>query len=115
MTTSKYLDQFNPAKPTFNSFFRSTLPKPRLSQTILQPAPRRYNHFIAVSMASDMGNTDDVLVQYVVMRRDLIDSWPMGSVITQGCHASVAAVWMNREDHYTTKYCGDDNLDKMHK
>ncbi|KAJ8628904.1 hypothetical protein MRB53_022227 [Persea americana] len=31
----------------------------------------------------------DVLVQYVVLRRDLIDTWPLGSVVTQGCHASV--------------------------
>ena len=35
---------------------------------------------------------DDVVVQYVVLRRDLIDSWPLGSVVTQGCHASVAAI-----------------------
>lgn len=66
-------------------------------------------------MASDVGNSEDILVQYVVMRRDLIETWPMGSVITQGCHAAVAAVWMHREDPHTCKYCGDDNLDKMHK
>ncbi|KAH9297611.1 hypothetical protein KI387_029293, partial [Taxus chinensis] len=70
---------------------------------------------MAASMASDVGNPEDVLVQYVVMRRDLIDIWPMGSVITQGCHAAVAAVWTHREDPFTINYCGGDNLDKMHK
>ncbi|KAJ8628920.1 hypothetical protein MRB53_022243 [Persea americana] len=43
----------------------------------------------------------DALVQYVVLRRDLIDTWPLGSVVTQGCHASVAAFWSNRDDPLT--------------
>ncbi|KAK1259647.1 hypothetical protein QJS04_geneDACA021789 [Acorus gramineus] len=35
---------------------------------------------------------EEVVVQYVVLRRDLIDSWPFESVVTQGCHASVITV-----------------------
>ncbi|KAM2138459.1 hypothetical protein ACFX1Q_010506 [Malus domestica] len=35
-------------------------------------------------------DTTDVLVQYVVLRRDLIDTWPTSSVVTQGCHASAS-------------------------
>eukprot|EP00268_Persea_americana_P003818 TRINITY_DN11168_c0_g2_i1.p1 TRINITY_DN11168_c0_g2~~TRINITY_DN11168_c0_g2_i1.p1 ORF type:complete len:206 (-),score=28.35 TRINITY_DN11168_c0_g2_i1:370-987(-) len=57
----------------------------------------------------------DVLVQYVVLRRDLIDTWPLGSVVTQGCHASVAAIWSNRDDPLTLGYCSDRNLNSMHK
>ncbi|CAL9080001.1 uncharacterized protein LOC103982556 [Musa acuminata AAA Group] len=57
----------------------------------------------------------DVVVQYVVLRRDLIDSWPLGSVVTQGCHASVAAVWNYRHHPDVLAYCSDDNLDSMHK
>ncbi|MQL92960.1 hypothetical protein Taro_025594 [Colocasia esculenta] len=57
----------------------------------------------------------DVLVQYVVLRRDLIDSWPLGSVVTQGCHAAVAAVWAHREHPHTASYCSDSNIDSMHK
>ncbi|KAK1259251.1 hypothetical protein QJS04_geneDACA017985 [Acorus gramineus] len=38
------------------------------------------------------GEAEEVVVQYVVLRRDLIDSWPFRSVVIQGCHASVAAV-----------------------
>ncbi|GMH11770.1 hypothetical protein Nepgr_013611 [Nepenthes gracilis] len=58
---------------------------------------------------------DDVLIQYVVLRRDLIDTWPLGSVVTQGCHASVSAVWSNKDDPSTIQYCNPDNLDSMHK
>ncbi|CAN6240798.1 unnamed protein product [Urochloa humidicola] len=57
----------------------------------------------------------DVLVQYVVLRRDLVDAWPMGSVVTQGCHAAVAAVWEHRDHPDTAAYCGPDNLNRMHK
>ncbi|KAF5753868.1 putative peptidyl-tRNA hydrolase, PTH2, peptidyl-tRNA hydrolase II domain superfamily [Helianthus annuus] len=59
--------------------------------------------------------TSDVLVQYVVLRRDLIDTWPLGSVVTQGCHASVAAIWSHKEDPHIIDYCSPDNLDSMHK
>uniref|UniRef100_A0A7N0V4P7 peptidyl-tRNA hydrolase n=1 Tax=Kalanchoe fedtschenkoi TaxID=63787 RepID=A0A7N0V4P7_KALFE len=57
----------------------------------------------------------DVLVQYVVLRRDLIDSWPLGSVVTQGCHASVCAIWMSKDDAHTAEYCSASNIDSMHK
>lgn len=57
----------------------------------------------------------DVLVQYVVLRRDLIDTWPLGSVVTQGCHAAVSAVWSNKDDPFTIDYCSPDKLDSMHK
>lgn len=60
-------------------------------------------------------NNDDVLVQYVVLRRDLIDTWPMGSVVTQGCHASVCAIWSHKDDPHTIQYCSPQNIDSMHK
>ncbi|KAL5214274.1 hypothetical protein ABZP36_003426 [Zizania latifolia] len=58
---------------------------------------------------------EDVVVQYVVLRRDLADAWPLGSVVAQGCHAAVAAVWAHRDHPDTAAYCGPDNLDRMHK
>ena len=58
---------------------------------------------------------DDVVVQYVVLRRDLIDSWPLGSVVTQGCHASVAAIWSFKDDPVTLQYCDPQHIDSMHK
>ncbi|KAL1300876.1 putative peptidyl-tRNA hydrolase PTRHD1 isoform X3 [Arachis ipaensis] len=57
----------------------------------------------------------DVVVQYVVLRRDLIDTWPLGSVVTQGCHASVSAVWSNKDDPLTIDYCSPEKIDSMHK
>ncbi|KAG5403027.1 hypothetical protein IGI04_009146 [Brassica rapa subsp. trilocularis] len=59
--------------------------------------------------------SDDVVVQYVVLRRDLIDSWPLGSVVTQGCHASVAAIWSFKDDPVTLRYCDPQHIDSMHK
>ncbi|CAK9136776.1 unnamed protein product, partial [Ilex paraguariensis] len=57
----------------------------------------------------------DTVVQYVVLRRDLIDTWPLGSVVTQGCHASVAAICSHKDDLLTQDYCSPSNLDSMHK
>ncbi|KAL2611762.1 hypothetical protein R1flu_023454 [Riccia fluitans] len=60
---------------------------------------------------------DDVLVQYIVIRKDLVleQNWPLGSVISQGCHAAVAAIWLHKDDPETGLYCGPENLDHMHK
>lgn len=60
-------------------------------------------------------NPVDVVVQYVVLRRDLIDSWPLGSVVTQGCHASVAAIWSFKDDPFTHQYCDPQHIGSMHK
>eukprot|EP00166_Cyanidium_caldarium_P003808 ctg_3712.g435 len=45
-------------------------------------------------------NAADPLVQYVVVRRDLLQApyrWPVGALITQGVHAAVSAVWKFRD------------------
>ena len=62
-----------------------------------------------------MSSTSSQLVQYVVVRGDLLRllSWPTGAVIAQACHASTAALWMYRDDSNTLQYTGD--LDNMHK
>lgn len=71
----------------------------------------------AADDAKDTGtsNESDTMIQYVVLRRDLIDTWPLGSVVTQGCHASVAAIWLHKDDPFTVHYCAPSNLDSMHK
>ncbi|CAI5484592.1 unnamed protein product, partial [Closterium sp. Yama58-4] len=65
--------------------------------------------------AGGAGEEEDPLVQHVVIRRDLIEAlqWPLGSVITQGCHASVAVLWQHRHHPNVLKYCGQ--LDSMRK
>lgn len=56
---------------------------------------------------------DDPTVQYIVVRRDLMSTWPTGSLMAQAVHASVAAIWESRNDTATSAYCslpgnGDD-------
>ncbi|XP_066533725.1 putative peptidyl-tRNA hydrolase PTRHD1 [Hoplias malabaricus] len=55
------------------------------------------------------------LVQYVVVRSDLIHSlsWPLGAVITQACHAATAVIHLHYSDPDTQLYLSD--LDNMHK
>ncbi|XP_036406524.1 putative peptidyl-tRNA hydrolase PTRHD1 [Megalops cyprinoides] len=55
------------------------------------------------------------LVQYVVVRSDLVHSlaWPLGAVITQACHAATAAIHLNYNDPDTQEYLAE--LDSMHK
>ena len=62
-----------------------------------------------------MSSTSSQLVQYVVVRGDLLRllSWPIGAVVAQACHASTAALWMHRDDSNTLQYTSD--LDNMHK
>jgi hypothetical protein len=68
---------------------------------------------VATAVGEEGGKeAGDVLVQYVVLRRDLADAWPLGSVVVQGFHA---AVWVHRDHQDTASYCGPDNLDRMHK
>lgn len=45
------------------------------------------------------------MVQYVVVRRDLCDEWPRGSMVAQAVHASIAAVWKTRTHESTISYC----------
>ncbi|XP_008781800.1 putative peptidyl-tRNA hydrolase PTRHD1 [Phoenix dactylifera] len=61
------------------------------------------------------GEQGDAIVQYVVLRRDLVDTWPLGSIVSQGCHASVAAIWSHRDHPDTAAYCSESNIDSMHK
>ncbi|GJN01833.1 hypothetical protein PR202_ga19134 [Eleusine coracana subsp. coracana] len=82
--------------------------------------PRAQTRLPAAAAATGIGEEGgkepgDVLVQYVVLRRDLADAWPLGSVVAQGCHAAIAAVWAHRDHPDTAAYCGPDNLDRMHK
>jgi len=39
----------------------------------------------------------------------------LGSIVAQACHASVAALWLSKEDDTTAQYCAPDALDHMHK
>jgi peptidyl-tRNA hydrolase len=61
------------------------------------------------------GDSARVLVQYVIVRGDLMSSlkWPMGAVIAQACHAVSAVNKMFWDDVETQEYLSD--IDRMHK
>ncbi|KAF4092214.1 hypothetical protein AMELA_G00018200 [Ameiurus melas] len=65
--------------------------------------------------APSSGAASKRLVQYVVVRSDLIHAlaWPLGAVITQACHAATAVIHLNYNDPDTQEYLSD--LDNMHK
>ncbi|KAI3727964.1 hypothetical protein L6452_16588 [Arctium lappa] len=113
----RFITQFTSFKTHSTASYKSKLPP-----SFLHPHIRRHSSTMASSSdAAEVpatGNSEtasDVLVQYVVLRRDLIDTWPLGSVVTQGCHASVAAIWSHKDDPHTIDYCSPINLDSMHK
>ena len=60
---------------------------------------------------------DDGLVQFVVVRRDLLKTmeWPVGSVMSQACHACLAVTWENKDDPDVIAYLAPENIDSMHK
>lgn len=53
----------------------------------------------------------DTIVQYIVLRKDL--KWSQGALISQACHASLAATWLARDEPDTAAYLAD--MDNMHK
>ena len=58
------------------------------------------------------------LVQYIVVRADLASSlgWPVGSVLVQACHASVAALQRHADTPEVKAYLADiPNMSKVSK
>lgn len=68
-----------------------------------------------LKMAASGAGSPGRLVQYVVVRSDLVHklSWPLGAVITQACHAATAAIHLHYSDPDTQQYLAE--LDSMHK
>jgi len=102
-----------------NSLFLSRNSSSTGTNHIVPPAPAHNSSM----EGAPSGTTEETLqkpdpvVQYIVLRKDLVDTmkWPLGSVISQGCHAAVAAIWIHKDDPVTAEYCGTANLDNMHK
>ena len=62
-----------------------------------------------------MSSSAATLVQYILVRGALmrILNWPLGAVVAQACHASVAATQLFSTHEHTQQYLQD--LDHMHK
>lgn len=61
----------------------------------------------------------DTIIQYIVIRRDLMGpphSFPIGSIVSQGSHASVAIISESilQNDEVTLKYVDPNAIDQMH-
>ncbi|EPQ13130.1 Putative peptidyl-tRNA hydrolase PTRHD1 [Myotis brandtii] len=57
-----------------------------------------------------------VLVQYLVLRKDLSQapfSWPAGALVAQACHAATAALHVHRDHPHTVAYLRE--LGRMRK
>lgn len=62
------------------------------------------------------GAEPQVLIQYVVLRKDLSQaplSWPAGALVAQACHAATAALHVHREHPHTAAYLQE--LGRMRK
>ncbi len=59
------------------------------------------------------GKQASTLVQYIAVRGDLAEKWPLGAVMAQACHAATAVMHMFKDDPNTVQYLSD--LDRMHK
>ena len=70
-----------------------------------------------MSGGGDGGGDADPLFQYIVLRRDLQEKlgWPLGSLVAQAAHASVAAIASHAMDAETVAYIAPDALRCMHK
>lgn len=67
--------------------------------------------------SASMAGSEDPLIQYIIIREDLWkeQGWSLGSVMAQGCHAAVAAVWESKGAKSTEEYCSSANIDSMRK
>lgn len=62
------------------------------------------------------GAEPQILVQYLVLRKDLSQapfSWPAGAMVAQACHAATAALHIHRDHPHTAAYLRD--LGRMRK
>lgn len=62
------------------------------------------------------GAEPQILVQYLVLRKDLSQapfSWPTGALVAQACHAATAALHLHRDHPHTAAYLRE--LGRMRK
>ena len=62
--------------------------------TLKYLSSRQYIPMWCITVSDPCGRLQMVLVQYVVVRGDLLarQGWPLGAVLAQACHAATAAI-----------------------
>ena len=117
---------FSSSSLVFSS--RQTLTR-RASSSVSKPAS--FNNFIRYSRkkrtlrtmttsattTKEEENNEDVLTQYIILRRDLWreKAWPLGSIAAQVAHASVAALETFKTNEDSIKYVAKERLSSMTK
>jgi hypothetical protein len=90
----------------------------RRSRLLLDPSMHR-GAGSAIRMVGKMaasGAEPQILVQYLVLRKDLSQapfSWPAGALVAQACHAATAALHLHRDHPHTATYLRE--LGRMRK
>jgi peptidyl-tRNA hydrolase len=81
------------------------------------PPPPAEDASAAAAPSVDGADGPDTIVQFVVVRRDLLSKleWPTGSVVAQACHACLAVAWEHRDDADVQAYLAPSNIDGMTK
>lgn len=106
-----------PTDPSMLCAFRRTKTwrRPRL-----HPRPSMHRRVsTAIQMVGRMagsGAEPQILVQYLVLRKDLAQapfSWPTGALVAQACHAATAALHLHRDHPHTVAYLRE--LGRMRK
>ena len=86
---------------------------------IASPLNRKMSGGVSTAAAGSDAAADapsEPILQYVILRKDLFTlSWPLGSIVAQGCHAATAALWLSKDTETTQTYCSAENIDHMHK
>ncbi|KAA0169406.1 hypothetical protein FNF27_06954 [Cafeteria roenbergensis] len=94
-------------------FEETRLERLRVARLRAELAAKTEQDASAVRMTGYLARKEDPIVQCIIVRKDL--EWPLGALMAQACHASMAAVEENRHDEATTAYLHADNLLGMHK
>ncbi|XP_051009347.1 putative peptidyl-tRNA hydrolase PTRHD1 [Acomys russatus] len=71
---------------------------------------------LMVRKMAGSGAEPQILVQYLVLRKDLSQapfSWPTGALVAQACHAATAALHLHRDHPHTAAYLRE--LGRMRK
>ena len=99
--------------------FGAALHRPRQVGTYIS-AQRTSRMATAAAAPAGAASSPDPIVMYVVIRGDLRGGekgWPLGSLVAQACHASVAVIAsaLDDADEATREYVHPDNVDHMRK
>ncbi len=99
---------------------RSSISKPACSLNNFSrysPKTTRTLRTMTTSATNGDVNDEDVLTQYIILRRDLWreKAWPLGSIAAQVAHASVAALETFKTNEDSIKYVAKEKLSSMTK